>query len=94
MLRFIGPGILTNEGAAWRRSRNLIKPLFKRAELSDVVRFERHVDRLMKVLPRDGQTVDLMPWMAKVVSIRNAFLTSLCRPLLFSYSLSVSLSLS
>ncbi|KAG6103332.1 hypothetical protein E4U31_002902 [Claviceps sp. LM219 group G6] len=66
MLRFIGPGILTNEGAAWRRSRNLIKPLFKRAELSDVVRFERHVDRLMKVLPRDGQTVDLMPWMAKV----------------------------
>ncbi|KAG6022997.1 hypothetical protein E4U40_004206 [Claviceps sp. LM458 group G5] len=66
MLRFIGPGILTNEGAAWRRSRNLIKPLFKRAELSDVMRFERHVDRLMKVLPRDGQTVDLMPWMAKV----------------------------
>lgn len=66
MLRFIGPGILTNEGAAWRRSRNLIKPLFVRAELNDVDRFERHVDRLLRVIPRDGQTVDLMPWMTKL----------------------------
>ncbi|KAG5987136.1 hypothetical protein E4U43_005223 [Claviceps pusilla] len=66
MLRFTGLGILTNEGAAWRRSRDLIKPLFVRAELGDVVRFKRHVDRLMEVLPRDGRTVDLMPWMAKL----------------------------
>ncbi|KAG5912913.1 hypothetical protein E4U42_001708, partial [Claviceps africana] len=66
IMRFTGPGILTNEGAAWRRSRDLIKPLFVRAELSDVVRFKRHVDRLLGVLPRDGRTVDLMPWMAKL----------------------------
>ncbi|KAG5947202.1 hypothetical protein E4U53_006452 [Claviceps sorghi] len=66
MMRFTGPGILTNEGAAWRRSRDLIKPLFVRAELSDVTRFKRHVDRLMDVLPRDGRTVDLMPWIAKL----------------------------
>ncbi|GAB0140012.1 hypothetical protein EsHS_00000650 [Epichloe bromicola] len=66
MLRFTGPGILTNEGAAWRRSRDLIKPLFVRAELNDVDRFERHVDRLLHVIPRDGQTVDLMPWITKL----------------------------
>ncbi|KAG5981516.1 hypothetical protein E4U55_002871 [Claviceps digitariae] len=66
MLRFTGPGILSNEGVAWRRSRDLIKPLFVRAELSDVVRFKRHVDKLMEVLPRDGRTLDLMPWMAKL----------------------------
>lgn len=68
MLRFTGSGVLTNEGIAWRRSRDLIRPLFVRAELSDVMRFERHVDRLMDVLPRDGQTVNLIPWMAKLVS--------------------------
>ncbi|KAK2617022.1 hypothetical protein QQS21_000113 [Conoideocrella luteorostrata] len=66
MMRFSGPGILTNEGPAWRHSRDLIKPLFVRAELSDVHRFERHVDQLLAVIPRDGCTIDMMPWMAKL----------------------------
>ncbi|KAG6008272.1 hypothetical protein E4U21_004734 [Claviceps maximensis] len=66
LLRFTGPGILSNEGTAWRQSRDLIKPLFMRAQLSDVARFKRHVDRLMEVLPRDGRTLDLTPWFAKL----------------------------
>ncbi|KAL9623029.1 MAG: hypothetical protein Q9160_002748 [Pyrenula sp. 1 TL-2023] len=57
-LKLIGPGILTTDGAPWKRARDLIKPIFSRAELSDVTILEKHVDHLLHTLPRDGRTID------------------------------------
>lgn len=72
--RGFGDGIFTNEGPAWRHSREMIKPLFVRAELSDIDRFKKHVDRLLTVVPRDGRTVDMMPWIAKLVCLLKAMM--------------------
>ncbi|KAL9108290.1 MAG: hypothetical protein Q9227_006887 [Pyrenula ochraceoflavens] len=55
---FIGPGILTSTGAEWKQHRSLITPIFQRAELVDVSIIEKHVDRLIEILPRDGSTFE------------------------------------
>lgn len=68
MLPFLGRGIFLEDGHAWKRSRDLIKPLFKRAELSDVEGFAKFVDRMFALIPRDGTTVDLQPLFQKLVS--------------------------
>lgn len=67
IMRVIGLGIFTKEGAAWKMSRDLLKPLFMRAELSDVDRFKKHVDRMLSLIPRDGSTIDLKPLLGKTV---------------------------
>lgn len=33
---FLGHGIFSEDGPAWKHSRDLSRPLFKRAEMSDV----------------------------------------------------------
>lgn len=71
ILRVIGLGIFTKEGAAWKQSRDLLKPLFMRAELSDVDRFRKHVDRMLSLIPRDGSTIDLKPLLGKMVGSRH-----------------------
>lgn len=70
--RFIGRGIFTNEGKAWQHSHNLIRPLFSRAELSDIDRFKKHIDRLFHLLPRDGSTVEMQSLLHKLVSAFHA----------------------
>ncbi|KHO02101.1 Cytochrome P450 family protein [Metarhizium album ARSEF 1941] len=66
ILRLIGHGIFTKDGPAWKHSRDTLKPLFLRAELSDVDRFKKHVDRMLSLIPRDGSTVDLKPLVCKL----------------------------
>ncbi|KAG8420108.1 hypothetical protein J3459_011384 [Metarhizium acridum] len=61
ILRLVGYGIFTKDGPDWKHSRDALKPLFLRAELSDVDRFKKHVDRMLSSIPRDGSTVDLKP---------------------------------
>lgn len=57
-LKLIGPGILTTDGPPWKRARDLIKPIFSRAELSDVTILEKHVGHLLHNLAHDGRTID------------------------------------
>ncbi|EXV06678.1 cytochrome P450 [Metarhizium robertsii] len=66
ILRLIGHGIFTKDGPAWKHSRDALKPLFLRAELSDVDRFKKHVDRMLSLIPRDGRTVDLKPLICRL----------------------------
>lgn len=54
-----GAGIFTTDGAAWKHSRELLRPNFVRNQVADLATFETHVDHLIKALPRDGSTVDL-----------------------------------
>ena len=65
--QFMGTGILSSDGALWKRSRDLIKPIFARSELSDVNSLGSHMDRFLNIFPRDGSTIDIQPLLQKLV---------------------------
>ncbi|KAG5986295.1 hypothetical protein E4U54_005506 [Claviceps lovelessii] len=65
-LKFLGLGVFTKDGLGWKHSRELLRPLFKRAELSDIDRFKKHVDRMLDLIPRDGRTVNMAPLLGKL----------------------------
>ena len=59
LIPFLGPGIFNTDGAAWRHSREMLRPNFARSQVGDLTTFETHVSQLIKILPRNGATVDL-----------------------------------
>lgn len=58
---FLGAGIITTDGHSWKRSRQLLNPVFARAQVSDLSSFEVHFAKLMALIPRDGSTIDMQP---------------------------------
>ena len=62
-----GDGIFTQDGAAWKHSREMIKPLFTRSEIADLRPLPTYTDRLIGLLPRDGRTTDVQPLLHKFV---------------------------
>lgn len=65
---FLGRGIFSEDGALWKQSRGMIKPLFARSAISDVDSLGVFVDRLFKIIPRDGTTVNIQPLLHRLVS--------------------------
>lgn len=61
MSSYLGDGIFTTEGAAWKHSRDMLRPCFERSQVADVSILEKHTNRLIDLLPKDGTTVDLQP---------------------------------
>ena len=60
MTPLLGEGIFTTDGPAWQHSRELLRPNFARTQLvEDLEMFERHLQRLVTLLPADSSTVDL-----------------------------------
>lgn len=57
----LGKGIFTTEGEHWARSRVMIRPNFVRGQISNLNRLEGHVQDLLRLIPVDGQEVDLQP---------------------------------
>jgi cytochrome P450 len=55
----LGYGIFTTDGELWAHSRAMIRPNFNRDQIGDLAAFERHIQHLFKIIPRDGSTVDL-----------------------------------
>lgn len=55
----LGKGIFTMDGDFWAHSRAMIRPNFTRDQVADLEAFERHIQDLWKLIPRDGSTVDL-----------------------------------
>lgn len=74
--KILGNGIFTTEGEAWRHSREMLRPCFSRDQIDDLAHFEKHVSRLMDVLPHDtSETVDLQPLFHKLtLDISTEFL--------------------
>lgn len=62
----LGPSIFSN-GPAWSLSRKLGKPIFARAELSNLDYFGFCVDKFFKLLPEKGETFDIQPLMHRLV---------------------------
>ena len=54
-----GHGIFDTDGAAWERSRGLIRPNFVRQQVADLDMFESHVQELINAIPKNGGTIDL-----------------------------------
>ena len=56
----LGDGIFTQQGAAWKHSRELLRKQFARIQYQDLYHFAEHVDNLIACIPANG-TVDLQP---------------------------------
>ncbi|KAF2016991.1 putative P450 monooxygenase [Aaosphaeria arxii CBS 175.79] len=61
MASFLGYGIFCTEGAAWKHSRDMLRPCFERSQVADVDMMEKHVKCLIDQIPDDGKTIDLQP---------------------------------
>ncbi|MCJ1392464.1 hypothetical protein MMC18_005331 [Xylographa bjoerkii] len=57
--KYMGKGVLVNDGTEWHASRTLLKPLFRRNRAADVRMFEPHADRLVHYIKSQrGEHVD------------------------------------
>lgn len=71
----LGDGIFNSEGAAWQHSREMLRPCFARSQIGDIDLFEKHFQHLLKLIPRDGSTVDLQDLFFKLtLDIATEFL--------------------
>lgn len=73
-LPFIGEGIFTMDGAFWEHSRALIRPSFTRANIANLPSFEIELQKFLSLIPQDGSTVDLLPLLFRLVSLRKSAL--------------------
>lgn len=48
--KHVGHGVLLNEGAAWKQSRTMLKPIFNRSALDEPALLEPHVRRLVDTM--------------------------------------------
>lgn len=66
LIPFLGQGIFSSDGAKWQHSRDMLRPNFVRTQISDTHMFERHVQRLIELIPRDGANIDLQKSFSKL----------------------------
>lgn len=62
----LGHGIFTQEGSAWKHSRELLRKQFVRTQYKNLDHFREHVDNLLACLPQSGGVVDLQPLFFKL----------------------------
>ncbi|KUJ07753.1 cytochrome P450 alkane hydroxylase-like protein [Mollisia scopiformis] len=63
---FLGRGVFNTDGPSWEHSRALLRPIFARAQISNLGHLEARVDALIGLIPRDGSTVDLLPLLKRL----------------------------
>ncbi len=74
MYPFFGDGIFTQEGLAWKQSRDLLRPQFVYRQYEDLKVFREPVDDLLKAVASGG-VVDLQPYFFRLtLDITTAFL--------------------
>lgn len=70
-----GDGIFTQEGEAWKHSRELLRPQLLHRQYSDLTIFSEPMDDLLNALPQTGGLVDLQPLFFRfTLDITTAFL--------------------
>jgi cytochrome P450 len=57
----LGHGIFTQEGGAWKHSREMLRKQFIRTQYQNLDHFREHVDNLIACLPDEEGVVDLQP---------------------------------
>lgn len=56
-----GNGIVVSDGKKWADARSFIRSSFDVVHTANIDRLGYHVDKFVRLLPRDGSTVDLLP---------------------------------
>jgi cytochrome P450 len=70
-----GDGIFTQEGPAWKHSRDLLRPHLAYKKYEDLKVFVEPIDDLLRVLPQDGGVIDLQPFFFRfTLDVATAFL--------------------
>ena len=69
--RLCGRGFITTDGPEWERSRTLMKPSLRKANISDFSALEHYLAILIDRIPTDGSTVDLQLLVLDMVSQRR-----------------------
>ena len=72
-LPLLGRGVFTTDGPFWEHSRALIRPTFTRSNVANLPAFEEHFRKFLKLLPRDGSTFDLKPFLDRLVRLSVEF---------------------
>lgn len=57
---FLGDSIFTTDGKSWQDSRGLIRPMFVKDKVSDLLIFEKWTQTMISKMPVSGQTVEMM----------------------------------
>jgi len=65
--KWMGNGIFVTDGPVWDHARRTLKPVFQRAQIGNLAPFEKHVSRMLKLIPRDGSMVDLQTLFHRLV---------------------------
>ena len=65
---WVGDGMFGSDGERWKVSRNLFKPMFSRAPVSELRQWDMHTQQFFANLPNQGTTVDLQPLCKRLVS--------------------------
>jgi cytochrome P450 len=70
-----GDGIFTQEGDAWKHSRELLRPQLVHRQYEDLDLFNEPMDDLLNALPQAGGVVDLQPLFFRLtLDVTTAFL--------------------
>ncbi|KAI0400446.1 cytochrome P450 alkane hydroxylase [Xylaria palmicola] len=70
-----GDGIFTQEGDAWKHSREILRPQLAYREYEDLELFREPVEDLLQILPKTGGVVDLQPLFFRLtLDVTTAFL--------------------
>ncbi|KAF4629005.1 hypothetical protein G7Y89_g9150 [Cudoniella acicularis] len=57
----LGDGAFTVDGALWKRSRDIINPIFSRSQVSQLSSLKTHFQRFIEHIPTNGSTIDIQP---------------------------------
>lgn len=63
----IGRGIVSSDGVVWEDARIMIRPTFNRTQIADRQMFSNHVEKFLRLLPRNNSVVDLQPLFDRLV---------------------------
>jgi cytochrome P450 len=70
-----GDGIFTQEGDAWKHSRDLLRPQLVHRQYEDLAVFSEPMEDLLSELPRNGGIIDLQPLFFRfTLDVTTAFL--------------------
>lgn len=64
---WVGEGIFVSDGHDWKQARKIVMPVFAREHVTDLSGFKVHLDRMLQLIPRAGETVDLRPLFRRLV---------------------------
>jgi cytochrome P450 len=70
-----GDGIFTQEGDAWKHSREILRPQLFHRQYENLDVFKEPMDDLLQALPKEGGVIDLQPLFFRfTLDVTTAFL--------------------